>query len=90
MKPKKLALDRVNELFAQAEKEPSLADRYVELARKVAMKAQLSMPSNLRRKYCHKCYSYLFPDRTGKYRIVNKVQEVICLKCGNVDRYPLK
>ena len=87
---KKLALKRIDELFAQAEQEEKYANRYVELARKIAMKAQVSIPREYRRRYCHSCYSYILPGKTGRSRIYKKTQIITCFNCGNVDRYPLK
>lgn len=87
---KKLARERIDQLFLQAEEEPNYADRYVELARKIAMKAQLSMPANYRKRYCHKCYSYIISGKTGRIRTYSGKLIVSCFNCGNKDRYPLK
>ena len=59
MKTKKqIARERVSILFAKAgeifKENFSLANRYVEIARKIAMKAQINIPSNLRKKFCRK------------------------------------
>ena len=86
---KKLARERIYQLFEQAELEENHADRYVDLARKIAMKAQLSMPKALRRRYCYNCYSYLVSGKTGRIRLYKGKQIITCLKCGNIDRYVL-
>lgn len=86
MNQKKLAEERVRELFKQAETaEAKYADRYVDLARKIASKAQLSIPKGLRRMYCHNCYKY---GKNASRRVKNKVLVVECNYCNNVDRYP--
>ena len=59
---KEIALERINELFSQAEKvfrkSPDLADRYVELARKIGMKYKTRIPPELKRQFCKHCYCY--------------------------------
>ena len=53
---KEIANEKVKKLFYQADeifqKDPSLADRYVYLARKIAMKVNLRYPRGLKRKFC--------------------------------------
>ena len=54
----KIALEGVTILFSEAGKifsqEPELSDRYVRLARKIAMKYKVKMPSKLKRRFCKK------------------------------------
>ena len=91
-KPEKwlrIAKERIKILFEQAEIRPRKADRYVFLARKIAMKYNLRIPSNLKRKFCHKCYHFF---RTSKDYAVRtnsqtKAVEYKCKKCGGVTRY---
>jgi len=51
---KQIAKDRIQYLFEQAElkfnKNPALSNRYVTLARKLAMKYKIRMPRELKRK----------------------------------------
>ena len=88
---RKIALERVNILFNEAKKafreEPDLSDRYVNLARKIAMKYKIKLPSKLKRRFCKKCHRYLVPGinlrvRTKKGNIV-----YCCLNCNNVARF---
>jgi ribonuclease P protein subunit RPR2 len=82
---KKLARKRIDTLFEQASENPERADRYVDLARKIAMKAQISMPTAYRRLYCHNCYAY---HKEAKRRMRLGVLIITCSKCGHVDRFP--
>ncbi|WEL23074.1 ribonuclease P protein component 4 [Candidatus Nanohalovita haloferacivicina] len=90
---KTIAEERIERLFTLAEKrighEDELADRYVELARKIGMKEEVSIPSDLKKKFCSNCYSYMKPGRTCEVRIKSDKSKVeyTCSKCGNIDRY---
>lgn len=87
MKPNKtLAKTRIQELFKEAETaSEEYANRYVDLALKIAQKAQISIPAALRRFYCHKCYKY---GKSASRRVREQVLIVRCNYCGNVDRFP--
>jgi len=95
---KDLAYQRINWLLDFAEKvhkiEPSLADRYIEIAFAVAKKARLHYPPRLKAVSCRKCGAYLIPGITARVRVKNrgryKYLLVTCLKCGYTRRYPLK
>ncbi len=91
-KHKKIAERRIEKLFDEAKKaslndDIHRANRYVELARKIGMKYNLSLPSSFRRRVCKNCYSYLFPGKTCSTRI-NKGKIITkCLKCKTINRY---
>ena len=89
-KQKEIAKNRVEKLFEQAEKTKSqkLANRYVELARKIAMKVNLRMPRKLKRKFCKHCYSYF---RDGNYRVRTRDSKLVyyCFECKKYTRIPL-
>ena len=91
---KEIAKERMFNLFEKAEnifpKDQKLADRYVEIARKIAMKAQISIPSKLKKKFCKKCYKFLFPGVNCRVRIRNKRLIYSCLNCKNYMRFPYK
>lgn len=94
---KKIAKERINILFQQAEKEfkkhPERSNRYIELARKISMKYQVKIPKKLRRRFCHKCYKFLMPGENCKIRTKSKKEKhlvIKCLECGNKMRIPLK
>jgi len=90
-KLKEIAKERIGELFKQAEKVKSqkLANRYVEIARKVAMKVNLRMPSQYKRKFCKHCYTYF---GKGNYRVRTKNGKVVyyCFNCKKYTRIPIK
>src|SRR3989344_8883510 len=72
-KQRKEALVLVKKLFEEAKssfsKNPSLSNKYVKLARKTAMKVNLRLPRELKRRFCKHCYSYLVPGKNSRVRI---------------------
>lgn len=92
-----IAEERIERLFELAgrrmrdsgEEGQELADRYVEIARNIGMKYNVSISSELRKKFCHECHSYLGPGINCTVRINSKNSTInyTCEKCGNVNRY---
>ena len=83
-KPEKIvneAKQKIAELFALAEGNEKMADRYVYLARKISMKNKVRIPSELKRRFCKYCYCYL---RRNKKGIV-----YTCLNCKKQMRFPI-
>ncbi|QEE17368.1 ribonuclease P protein component 4 [Promethearchaeum syntrophicum] len=95
----KLARGRIEELLELAKKthaeDPKLANRYVTLARNIAMGTKVAIPAILKRYICHNCKQLLVPGRNMRFRINNKVHygtyvSVTCLTCGQISRYIVK
>ncbi len=93
MDKKQIATERIKELFEQAdkvfEKNPKLANKYVDMARKLAMKINLRFPRGYKRKFCKHCYSYLKPGKNLRIRTKNKKVVYYCLVCKKHMRFPL-
>lgn len=84
-----MALQRIRRLFGLAAGQASpRGDRYVSLARRIAMRYQVSLPAELRRRVCRECDRILVPGRTARVRITHGRVGVTCLHCGTVKRYP--
>ncbi|MEM2873841.1 MAG: ribonuclease P [Candidatus Nanoarchaeia archaeon] len=90
-----IAKERIDILFREANlaaKEGNLqrASRYIFLARKLAMKYNLRLSREQRKKFCHKCYKYLMPGKNVSIKINPKLQSVEyrCKECGHTNRYP--
>jgi len=94
VKSKKIAKERIVELFIQAQKrfkeDKSLSDRYVDLARKIAMKNNVRIPPQLKRSFCKYCYSYLVPGKNLRVRIREGKVVYYCLECKKYMRFPVK
>jgi len=91
---KKLAYERILELFKQAdlsanEGKFSLSNRYVTLARKLSMKFKVQIPRELKRKFCKHCYRFLKPGVTSRVRIHRSKVIIYCLKCKKFMRFEL-
>lgn len=82
---KKIAIERIDLLLTRAEmiysKEPDLAIRYGELARKIAMKARIQMPNRWRIKFCNNCKKFLYPGINTHVRIKSRDQSSIIYYC---------
>ena len=93
-KQKQVAKERIKILFEQAEqafsKNKALANRYVTLARKVAMKVRLRMPRELKRKYCKHCYKFLMPGTNARIRTRDGKVIISCFECKKFTRIPIK
>ena len=93
-KQQKIALDRIEHLFEEAQQtfsqNKALANRYVSLARKIAMKVKVKIPLKYKRRYCKHCYKYLQPGVNGRVRTSNGKVVISCFECKKFTRIPLK
>lgn len=87
---RKLGLERIERLFELAdkafEKHPERAHRDVQLARKIAMRYNIRIPSRLKKRFCGKCYKYLAPNINCNIGERHGMMTVKCLECGNVAK----
>ena len=90
----KIALDRVRILFKLASeniiKHPERSNRYIKLAKKIAMRAKVRIPVELRRRYCKHCLTYLRPGKNCRIRTREKKLVIYCFNCKKFTRIPLK
>ncbi len=89
---KQIAKERINILFKQAKeiskKNLSLANNYINLARKISMRYKVKLPKEYKRFICKYCYSFLVPGKTLRARIKNKKLIYYCSTCKKIKRYP--
>ena len=85
-----LAKERIEILFEQAQlRYPDpLAHRYVQLARRIAMRYKVKFTPKQRRRMCRRCHHYLEPGKNCRIRLTGSKASYTCLDCGNVMRYP--
>ncbi|MCJ7722261.1 ribonuclease P [Candidatus Bathyarchaeota archaeon] len=95
--PKQIALKRVHTLFQLAKEviheDPERAQRYVQIARKIAMRTRLRLPKEYRSLVCSKCKSFILPGVNCRIRIQQRREPhmvITCLNCGGHSRIPLK
>ena len=88
---KKIAAERIGILFEQAgqvfHEHPELSNRYVELARKIAMRQRIRIDREYRRRYCHHCYAFLVPGNNMRVRVHRGNVVVTCKECNKQTRY---
>lgn len=89
---RRIAEERIITLFDEAKKEFSndrkLSNRYIELARKIAMKYRLKIPSGLQKQFCKHCYSFLLPGKNLRIRTQKGHLVYYCLECKKFMRFP--
>ncbi len=89
-----IAKERIEILFKQAkeqfEKEPLLSKRYVQLARKIALKYKIRLPRELKRKICKHCHTFLVLGKNLRVRTQKGHLVYTCLECNEVMRFPFK
>lgn len=89
---KEIVKERIKKLFKEAKKafrkDKKLANRYVKLARELAMKYRVKLPRELKRKFCKHCYSYLVPGENCRIRTRDNKVIYYCMECKKYMRYP--
>ena len=76
-------------LFKEAESAgQEYSDRYVEIARKIAMKYKIKIPSELKKRFCKNCQTYLRPGTNCRVRTRNGRIIYYCQNCKKYMRYP--
>ncbi|MFH1420461.1 MAG: hypothetical protein ABIG30_00675 [Candidatus Aenigmatarchaeota archaeon] len=88
----RIANERIEILFSEADKRAKrkqyeLSDRYVKLARRIAMRYNIKLSKDLKRRFCKYCYAYLSPSRRTD-RTDKGIKKIKCLKCGRIMRIP--
>ena len=93
----KIPLERIRILLRQAEEthttDPQLAQRYVDLATKIAMRTRTHLPAELRRRICRNCNTILIPGANSRTRIRQRREHhvtITCLQCGHITRIPTR
>ena len=90
---KEIAIERINYLFNIADREysdnPGRSDRYVSLAKKIGMRYRVSIPSELKKRMCKGCGSFLTPGGNCRVRLKGGFLLITCIKCGRMQRYLL-
>jgi ribonuclease P protein subunit RPR2 len=88
---KRVALKRIQILFDLAKKNihknPQLSNRYIEIARKVAMRVRLHLPKEYRYYYCKHCKSFNLPGVNKIVRIQPKRSPHIVFTCTTCGKY---
>lgn len=88
---KQVARERISVLFRQARQafheHPEWSNRYVDLARRIAMRQRVRIGHEYRRQYCHYCYAFLVPGQNMRIRVHRGNVVVTCGVCNKKMRY---
>jgi ribonuclease P protein subunit RPR2 len=89
---KDIARDRIDRLFALAEKEAATgnqgrAKRYVTLALRVGERHKVR--AGHKRTYCPSCHAFYVPPWNLRVRTHRGRVSMTCLGCGHITRYPV-
>lgn len=94
---RRIALERVRILMDKAvethREDPERAQRYADLARRVAQRTRTHLPRDLRRMICPKCNALLVQGSTAHTRIRQTREPHVattCHRCGHIVRIPLR
>jgi ribonuclease P protein subunit RPR2 len=88
-----LAKERILTLLAMAEAnsrdKPQRSRRYVELARRISSRYNVTIPQELKRRLCRECNAFLVPGRNLRVRAMPRLRCVVyeCLECGTARKY---
>ena len=90
---KEIAKERVVILFEKAEqvfpKNPERANRYVQMARRIAQKVNIRMPRKYKRQFCKHCYTFLQSGLNSTHRTRDGKLVIYCRTCKKYTRIPL-
>ena len=88
---KKIARERIEVLFEKAKNTfstyPERSNRYVDLARRIAMRQRIRIDNEFRRRFCHHCYTYLVPGSNMRVRVHRSMVVITCLVCNKKTRF---
>lgn len=91
---KTLAQEQIAELFKLAANifpvNKKLANRYVALARRMAMKVKLHLPREFKRQFCAHCYAYLSSGVNARIRIRAGKVIISCFECKKFTRIQIR
>ncbi|MGP8068899.1 MAG: ribonuclease P protein component 4 [Candidatus Bathyarchaeia archaeon] len=92
---REIARERIEILFNHAQrtfpKNRTLANRYIELARRIGMKAGVRLTREQKLRLCKGCGSLLVPGVNCRVRTRSEFGTIVlitCLDCGTKKRYP--
>lgn len=89
---KKQAMHEVLHLFDDAKElagsDLEESNKRVKKARRIAMKARLRLPKEIKRRFCKKCGTVFIPGKNYRVRSKNKKIIYTCLTCKHIFRFP--
>lgn len=72
----------IQNALSNSRKNPELAQRQANLAKKISTKHRIRMPYELRMNFCKKCKKFIVPGHTARVRIGRSNIKSIRITCG--------
>ena len=88
-KQRDIALERIKELFKQANLRPKYANKYVSLAKRISTRTKTRIPVEFKRRFCKHCNSYL-TGTNARIRLNRGKRTYFCKNCNRYTRVPYK
>ena len=89
----KIAKRRISFLFRLAKEhfreDSKLSDKYVKMARRIAMKYKIRLPSQFKKRVCKNCHRYLVPGVNCRVRLHKHRLIYYCFGCKHYMRHPI-
>ncbi len=89
---KRTARERIERLFVLADRDfsefPERSHRNIMLARRIAMKHNIRLSPNKKRRFCSNCYKYLKPNVNCTVEKTGDTETTKCLCCGHTTKRP--
>ena len=93
-KVQKIAKERIKLMFELAKdnfkKDSKLSDKYVRIARRIAMKHKIRLAASLKKRFCKHCHKYLMPSVNCRVRLHKHRLIYYCFGCKHYTRHPIK
>lgn len=88
---KKEVMKRINDNMDMAKnvfsKDKTLANKYVQKARRIGMKYKVRLPREVKRSFCKHCYSLLIPGKNLRVRTREGYVIYYCLECKKFMKF---
>ena len=68
----------------------NLSDKYVKLARRIAMKYKIRLTPELKKRFCKHCHKYLVHSVNCRVRLHKHRLIYYCISCKHFMRHPIK
>jgi ribonuclease P protein subunit RPR2 len=80
------AKERIAILFSEAENSDlEIGRRQIMIARRIAMKYNIRLGRDYKKRFCKKCSAYL-TSKNSRVRLEHGKMAITCLACGNIRR----
>lgn len=88
---RRLAVEQISKIFEEARKlSQEKADLHVHKARRMAQRANIRLPRELKRRYCKHCYAHLKTGTNARIRTREGTLIIYCYACKKYTKQGLR